>query len=324
MTSPQDPTSSTLGSVDAHGSDRGRGGRLGTAASDVYTVTRKSRRTSFRAVWWRHALALLALAFALFPIVFIVSSAFNNAGTLSTSGLLPTRFGLRNFDALFNDAARPYWTWYKNSLIICGVATVATLVLGAAAAYAFSRLRWTGRRFGLLFILLVQMFPALLAFVALYITFATVGEVIPQIGLNTLWGLLLVYLGGAMGANIWLFKGYFDTIPKELDEAAKIDGASHARVFFTIILPLVTPILATVGILAFVGLWGEFLLASIFLTDADNQTLAVGLYATRNADQNRYFGQFVAGALLASLPVVLVYLSLQRLLIGGMTAGSVK
>jgi arabinogalactan oligomer / maltooligosaccharide transport system permease protein len=321
MTMPGD-TDPTIGAVDAHGSDRGRDGKLDTKASQ--RVLTRSSRTSFRAVWWRHALALLALAFALFPIIFIVSSAFNEAGTLSTSGLLPTRAGLRNFDALFSDPARPYWTWYRNSLIICLVATASTLLLGAAAAYAFSRLRWTGRRFGLLFILLVQMFPGVLAFVALYITFANVGSVIPQIGLNTLWGLLLVYLGGAMGSNIWLFKGYFDTIPKELDEAAKIDGASHARVFFTIILPLVTPILATVAMLAFVGLWGEFLLASIFLTSADNQTLAVGLYATRNADVNRYFGQFVAGALLASLPVVLVYLALQKQLIGGLTSGSVK
>lgn len=324
MTTPNDPTNSALGAVDAYGSDQGRGGQLDTQASQTYQVTTKSRKNSFRAVWWRHALAWLALAFALFPIIFIVSSAFNNAGTLSTSGLWPTRFGTANFDKLFNDGARPFWTWYKNSLIICSIATLFTLLLGAAAAYAFSRLRWTGRRFGLLFILLVQMFPALLAFVALYITFANVGSVIPQVGLNTIWGLLLVYLGGAMGGNIWLFKGYFDTIPKELDEAAKIDGASHARVFITIILPLVTPILATVGMLAFVGLWGEFLLASIFLQSADNQTLAVGLWATRNADQNRYFGQFVAGAVLASLPVVLVYLSLQRLLIGGMTQGSVK
>lgn len=322
MTMPGD-TNPTLGAVDAHGAAVEQDGQLRTKAS-TRRVPNRARRGSFRDVWWRHALALLALAFAMFPIVFIVSSAFNEAGTLSTSGLWPTRAGTGNFDKLFNDPARPYWTWYRNSLIIAGIATLATVALGAAAAYAFSRLRWTGRRFGLLFILLVQMFPAILAFVALYITFANIGSVIPQVGLNTIWGLLLVYLGGAMGANIWLFKGYFDTIPKELDEAAKIDGASHARVFFTIILPLVRPILATVGILAFVGLWGEFLLASIFLTSADNQTLAVGLWATRNANVNQYFGQFVAGAVLASAPVVIVYLMLQKQLIGGMTAGSVK
>ncbi|GAA1155357.1 sugar ABC transporter permease [Ornithinicoccus hortensis] len=275
-------------------------------------------------VWWRHALALLALAFALFPILFIVSSAFNNAGTLSTSGLMPTVIGLDNFHDLFNDPARPYWNWYRNSVVICVVATLCTLFLGASAAYAFSRLRWQGRRAGLLFILLMQMFPAVLAFGALYITFANIGQVLPALGLNTLLGLILVYLGGAMGSNIWLLKGYFDTVPKELDEAAYIDGASHARIFFTVTLRLVTPILATVAMLAFVGLWGEFLLASIFLTDVDQQTLAVGLWQTRNADQNAYFGQFVAGAVLASIPVVLVYLGLQRQLIGGLTQGSVK
>lgn len=283
-----------------------------------------SRTKSGGGVWWRHALALLALAFAIFPILFIVSSAFNNAGTLSTSGLLPTHFGMDNFRDLFNDPARPYWTWFKNSMIISVIATIATLFLGASAAYAFSRLRWQGRRTGLLLILLLQMFPAVLAFGALYITFANIGNILPALGLNTLAGLILVYLGGAMGSNIWLLKGYFDTVPKELDEAAYIDGASHARIFFTITLRLVTPILATVAMLAFVGLWGEFLLASIFLADVNQQTLAVGLWQTRNADVNRYFGQFVAGAVIASLPVVLVYLSLQKQLIGGLTQGSVK
>jgi arabinogalactan oligomer/maltooligosaccharide transport system permease protein len=168
------------------------------------------------------------------------------------------------------------------------------------------------------------MFPAILGFAAIDVTFARVGQVLPGIGLNTLSGLILVYLGGAMGANIWLLKGYFDTVPRELDEAAKIDGASHARIFFSLTLRLVTPILATVGMLAFVGLWGEFLLASIFLTDVNSQTLAVGLWQTRNADQDRYFGQFVAGALIASAPVVLLYLMLQKQLIGGLTQGSVK
>lgn len=295
-------------------------------APEVHDARKRPSQNKPRSggVWWRHALALLALAFALFPIVFIVSSAFNNAGTLSTSGLLPTVFGTENFSDLFNDPIRPYWAWYRNSILICGIATLATLFLGASAAYAFSRLRWSGRRQGLLFILLIQMFPALLAFTAIYVTFARVGEVLPSIGLNTLAGLTFVYLGGAMGSNIWLLKGYFDTVPREMDEAAKIDGASHARIFFTITLRLVTPILATVAILAFVALWGEFLLASIFLTDVSNQTLGVGLYQTRQADQNAYFGQFVAGAVLASIPVVLVYLALQKNLVGGLTSGSVK
>ena len=281
------------------------------------------RRRRGGGVWWRHLLAIVAIVWALFPIVFIVSAAINPSGTLNTAELLPTRMSWSNFDALFNDPARPYTSWYRNSMIVAGVGSLASVFLGACAAYAFSRLRFTGRRPGLLALLLFQMFPALLAFVALYITFDKIGDVLPAIGLNSVYGLMLCYLGGAMGANVWLLKGYFDTVPRELDEAAKVDGASHARIFFTMTLRLVMPILVTVFMLSFVGLFSEFLLASIFLRDVDQQTLGVGLWAMQKADKNRYFGQFCAGAVLASLPVVLLYLSFQRQLISGLTQGSV-
>ena len=276
-------------------------------------------------VWWRHALAVLALIWSLFPIVFIVSAALNPGGSLETSELLPKSFGMVNFDTLFNDANRPFLTWYKNSLIISMVGATASVFIGACAAFAFSRLRFMGRRPGLLALLLLQMFPALLAFVALYTTFVVVGDILPTIGLNTPWGLILAYLGGAMGANVWLLKGYFDTVPRELDEAAKVDGASHARIFFTMTLRLVMPILVTVFMLSFVGLFSEFLLASIFLQNVDSQTLGVGLYSmTIGRERNSLFGQFSAGALLASLPVVLLYLGFQKQLVGGLTQGSVK
>ena len=283
------------------------------------------RPSSSRGIWWRHGLAILALVWSLFPIIFLVSAAINPAGSLETSQLLPKAFSLSNFDTLFSDPARPYGTWYINSMIIALVGSSGSVFIGACAAYSFSRMRFQGRRPGLLALLLLQMFPALLTFVALYITFAKVGDVLPFIGLNTVWGLILVYLGGAMGANVWLLKGYFDTVPRELDEAAKVDGASHARIFFTIILRLVMPILVTVFMLSFIGLYGEFLLASIFLRDVDSQTLGVGLYSmTKGLERNRLFGQFAAGALLASLPVVLMYLAFQKQLVGGLTQGSVK
>ena len=131
---------------------------------------------------------------------------------------------MTNFDALFSDTARPYLTWYKNSMIIAGSGALASVFIGACAAYAFSRMRFTGRRPGLFALLLLQMFPALLAFVALYVTFVRVGNILPAIGINTSAGLILACLGGAMGANVWLLKGYFDTVPRELDEAAKVDG----------------------------------------------------------------------------------------------------
>jgi arabinogalactan oligomer/maltooligosaccharide transport system permease protein len=286
----------------------------------------RPRRGSFRRVWWRHGLAILALVWSLFPIVFIISAALNPSGTMNTAELFPKNISLTNFHALFSDTARPYLTWYKNSMIIAGSGALASVFIGSCAAYAFSRMRFAGRRPGLFALLLLQMFPALLAFVALYVTFVAVGDVLPSFGINTSAGLIVAYLGGAMGANVWLLKGYFDTVPRELDEAAKVDGASHARIFFTMTLRLVMPILVTVFMLSFVGLFGEFLLASIFLRDVDSQTLGVGLWSMMNVkgDRNKYFGQFCAGAMLASLPVVLLYLGFQKQLVGGLTQGSVK
>lgn len=300
----------------------------------VPTVTPAARRSAQGPVrrapgggsmWWRYVLVSIVLVWALFPVMFLVSAALNPAGTLSTSSLFPTEFSTSNLHTLFKDESRPYAQWYRNSLVIGIVGALAQTFIGACAAYAFSRMRFTGRRPGLLALLLLQLFPAFLAFVALYITFAAIGDIIPVVGLNTVWGLLLVYLGGAMGANVWLLKGYFDTVPRELDEAAKVDGASHARIFFTMTLRLVLPILVTVFMLGFVGLYSEFILASIFLRDVDSQTLSVGLYSmTVGNERNRLFGQFATGALLASLPVVILYLGAQRYLVGGLTQGSVK
>ncbi len=284
-----------------------------------------SRAPGGGSMWWRYVLVAVVLVWALFPVMFLISAALNPAGTLSTSSLIPTEFSLSNLQTLLSDQSRPYATWYRNSLIIGLVGALAQTFIGACAAYAFSRMRFTGRRPGLLALLLLQLFPAFLAFVAIYITFAAIGDIIPAIGLNTVWGLLLVYLGGAMGANVWLLKGYFDTVPRELDEAAKVDGASHARIFFTMTLRLVMPILVTVFMIGFVGLYSEFILASIFLRDVDSQTLSVGLYSmTVGNERNRLFGQFATGALLASLPVVVLYLGAQRYLVGGLTQGSVK
>ncbi|MBK6886639.1 MAG: sugar ABC transporter permease [Tetrasphaera sp.] len=295
------------------------------AVPESRSVTVKSSPRPATGAWWRHLLGLLALIWALFPIVFLVSAAINPAGSLETSSLIPKHMSLANFHTLFADTSRPYTSWYKNSMIIALSGALGSVFIGACAAYAFSRMRFQGRRPGLLALLLLQMFPAMLTFPALYLTFANLGDVIPALGLNSIWALILCYLGGAMGANVWLLKGYFDTIPKELDEAAKVDGASHARIFFTMTLRLVMPILVTVFMLSFVGLFSEFLLASIFLRNVDSQTLGVGLYTmTIGNEKNRLFGQFASGALLASLPVVLLYLGFQKYLVGGMTQGSVK
>ncbi|MFF8772711.1 sugar ABC transporter permease [Kitasatospora sp. NPDC015120] len=273
---------------------------------------------------WRHLVALLAVGFALFPLLFVVSAALNPLGTLQSSTLLPEHASLANFTALFTDEQYPFGRWLANTALICGSFAVLNVLLGICSAYAFSRFRFRGRRVGLLTVLLAQMFPQFLAVVSLYLLFAGIGDVLPAIGLDTPWGLLLVYLGGAMGVNTWLMKGYLDTIPKEVDEAARVDGAGHAQIFFRIILPLAAPMLVVVGILSLTTALNDVILAGIFLTSNESKTVAVGLYGIISGQQDQNYGLFAAGALVTSLPVIVVYQFLQRYLAQGLTAGSVK
>ncbi|MCQ4084069.1 sugar ABC transporter permease [Streptomyces sp. RB6PN25] len=275
-------------------------------------------------VWWRHLIGLVALVFALFPIVFLVSAALNPVGTLSTTSLLPDGVSLNNFAKLLSDPNSPYLRWYGNTLLICGVSAMLNVLIGAGGAFAFSRLRFRGRRAGLITVLLVQMFPNFIAVVALYLVFIQIGSVFPAAGLNTSLGLILVYLGGAMGVNTWLLKGYLDTIPRELDESALIDGATSGQVFFRITLPLAAPMLVVVGLFSFVANLNEILLANVFLTDTSQKTLAIGLFGLVSGEHNTDYGEFAAGSLLAGLPVVLIYLYLQKYLVKGLTAGAVK
>jgi arabinogalactan oligomer/maltooligosaccharide transport system permease protein len=276
----------------------------------------------FRQVGWRHIVGIIALFFAIFPILFVVSSAFNPLGTLSSSSLIPNNASFENFNKLFETTS--FTRWFFNSIVIAVISSVLSLFISACAAFAFSRYRFKGRRTGMLFILLVQMFPQFLAIVAIYLMFVTISSLYPAIGFNTSWSLILLFMGGALGVNTWLMKGFFDTIPKDLDESATVDGATHSQIFFGIILPLVAPILAVTGLLAFIGVMSEFIVSSIFLTEDSAKTAAVGLYGLVSAERNANFGVFAAGALIVAIPTVALFQFLQRYIVGGMTAGAVK
>ena len=276
----------------------------------------------FSRVGWRHLVALLALAFSLFPILFVASAALNPLGTLSSTSLVPAGASLGNFTRLVADTGFP--RWFGNSVLIAGLAAVTSIFLSALAAYAFSRMRFRGRRVGLLALLLIQMFPQFLAIVAIFLIFSTITDLWPAIGFNSPWGLVLLYLGGALGVNTWLMKGFFDTVPRELDESAIVDGATHAQVFFRILVPLVAPILAVTGLLAFIGTINEFLIANVFLTDTSAKTLSVGMYGLVAGERNNNFGIFCAGTLLTAVPTVVVFQFLQRYIVNGLTAGAVK
>lgn len=281
-----------------------------------------ARRAWWREVGWRHVVALLAIGFALFPILFVLSAAINPLGTLSSSELLPTGASLDNFADLLTGTSFP--RWFVNSLSIAALAAAASVFVSTLAAYAFSRMRFRGRRVGLLSLLLIQMFPQFLAIVTIFLMFTTITDYWPAIGFNTAGGLMLLYLGGALGANTWLTKGFLDTVPREIDESATVDGASHVQIYFRIMLPLITPILAVAALLAFIATINEFLIANVFLTRDDSKTLAVGMYGMIAGQRNANFGMFAAGTLLTAIPTVLVFQVLQRYIVHGLTAGAVK
>ncbi|WJL96412.1 sugar ABC transporter permease [Microbacterium sp. ET2] len=299
--------------------------RRGAAAAEkAAPAPRRPFGRWFRETGWRHIIGIVMLLFCAFPLAYVLSASLNPGGTLLTANSLFSTFDLGAYFRLFENPSQPYGAWFVNTLVI-GLATAfGTVLLGALAAYAFSRMRFTGRRFGLLTLLLVQMFPQLLAFVAIFLLMSAIADIFPALGLNSQLGLIMVYLGGALGVNTYLMYGFFNTVPASIDEAAKIDGAGHARIFFTIILRLVAPILAVVGLLSFLATTNDFVIASVVLSDPDKQTLAVGLYQFVSQETARNWSVFAAGAVLAAIIPVALFLALQRFIVGGLTAGSVK
>lgn len=297
----------------------------------------------------RLVIAAILIIFSIFPVLWIVSAAFNPANSLATAKLIPDNAGWDNFYILYPTADSvvrewsvnllgrdifpqipagkfvfPFWTWWWNSIKIASISTFLVLFITTTAAYAFSRFRFAGRQAMLKAILLIQVFPNLLALVAIFLMISQVGDIIPRLGLNTHAGLILVYMGGAMGINIWLMKGFMDTIPRDIDESAMVDGASRWQIFYLLILPLLRPILVVIGILSFIGTYGDFVLARILLKSTEQYTLMVGLQIFTSGQFSQKWGAFSVGALMGALPIMVIYLALQDQIVGGLTTGAVK
>lgn len=306
------------------------------AADTQAVVARKParRRRKIGDSWWRHLVGIVAALIALFPVWFVVSAAFDRSDSVSGTSLVPTVFTLRNFGNILHNTVpdrtvqghvdSAFGRWYLNTFFLALITAFVTVVLGALAAYAFSRFRFRGRRMGMLFLLLIQMFPQLLLVVAIYLIVLNVGGVFHVIGLNTFTGLIVVYLGGALGVNAWLLKGFFDTIPAELDESARVDGATPAQIFWGVVLPLALPVLAVVGLISFVSTLNEFVIASALLQTQDHLTLPVGMRGFIDQQYGQRWGPFTAGALIAAVPAAILFLSLQKWIVSGLTQGSVK
>jgi len=299
--------------------------------SQTYETLRTSQKFQKRfSVVVRMIIALVLIFFSIFPVLWIISASFSGTQTRSSPTPIPARASFINYQRLFGlDPTYKfgdliYQKWVFNSVKVASISTILSLSLTTLAAYAFSRLRFKGRVTILKGILLIQVFPNLLALVAIYVLIFQTGQIISGLGLNTHAGLILVYLGGSMGINIWLMKGFLDTIPRAIDESGMVDGATHFQIFWNLLLPLLRPILVVIGILSFIGVYGDFILARILLTDVEKYTLMVGLQIFTAGQFDQKWGVFAAGALLGALPIMVVYLILQDQIAGGLTAGAVK
>jgi ABC-type maltose transport system permease subunit len=278
-----------------------------------------------RVLGWRYAIAMLVVLFALYPVVWMVSASINPVDTLSSAELIPEGATFDNYrEIIDNPEASPFMTWLLNTWKISLIVAALNIILAAMAGYAFSRFRFKGRRLGLLSLLLVQVFPQYLTFVAIFLILDQIGEVFPAIGLDTHAGLMLVYLGGAIGFNAFLIKGFMDSIPISLDESARVDGASPSVIFWRIILPLTRPILAVLFVITFIITFGEFILARTLLSSIGQLTYAVGLQTFTRTDYAAKWGQLAAGAVIGALPIVVTFLVFQRQIVGGLTQGAVK
>lgn len=272
----------------------------------------------------RYALALILILFAVIPALWIVSASLNPAKSLTGGTFFPENPGIINYQELVTNGFFPYLTWLFNSIKVATITTLLTVFLTCLSGYTLSRFRFRGRRAFMVAILILNVFPSILAMVAIFSMLQQLGLYVAALGLDTHTALICIYVAGSMGINVLLVKAYIDSIPLELDESALVDGATPWQTFRHIILPIMMPIVITIGVLTFIAAYGDFVIARVLLKSSDNLTVMVGLqlFQTDRFDQD--FGMITAGAVLAAIPIILIYIPLQKYVIDGLTAGSVK
>ena len=285
---------------------------------------------------WRvmaaHLGLIVFIALIMFPLVMIVSISLR-PGNFATGDVIPTTISFEHWklalgipyqapDGSLVEPPFPVLRWLWNSVKIAGLSALSIVAISTTAAYAFARMTFKFKNPILNSMLLLQMFPSVLALVAIFAIFDTIGNYVPWLGVETHAGVILAYVGG-IALHIWTIRGYFDTIPVEIEECAKVDGATHFQAFRYVLLPMAVPIMMVVFVLAFIGGIIEYPIASILLRQVDNLTLAVGskyfLY-----EQKYLWGDFAAAAVLSGVPITIVFLLAQRWIISGLTAGGVK
>jgi arabinogalactan oligomer/maltooligosaccharide transport system permease protein len=278
-----------------------------------------------------HVILLIYVVVTLYPLLWVFTIGFSGQQGLMIVDIpanatfmdrlraimpWPAHFSFSNFVSVFTD--QPFARWLLNSVIVATATTILGVFLACTAAYAFSRFRFPGRRTGLMSFLVSQMFPGTLMLIPLYII------IVQWLGLGSNFiGLILVYSITGIPFCVWMLKGYFDTIPRELEESALMDGASAATIFYRIVLPLAKPAVAVTALFSFMTAWNEFIQAATFMDKANMYTAPVGLRFFVGGFSQQW-GYFAAGAIVTAIPIVALFLFLQKYLVSGLTAGAVK
>lgn len=289
---------------------------MSNSASNLPARRKKFSARDVFATFGVYALLIFMALLVLTPIVWIIGASFNPMSSLLSATAFPENPTVLHYVKLIKETKFVYW--YANTLKIALINMAISVVLTSMTSYVFSRFRFKGKRAGLLSILILQMFPSFMGMMATY-------NILWQLNLlDTHFGLILTYAAGQVPYNTWLVKGYLSNIPRSLDEAAKLDGASNLRIFTQIILPLMKPILIFVALSQFITPWMDFIFPRMILSSPEKKTLAIGLYDMINANTNNNFTTFAAGAILVAVPITILYVCLQKYLIQGVTAGANK
>ena len=280
-------------------------------------LSSKNKRNLNKALTYLLLIAVCVII--IYPLLWTIGASFNPGNSLVSTSLIPENPTTEHYTQLFaGEGNLHYKQWYLNSLKISIFTMIFSLISVSFTAYAFSRFRFKGKKNGLMLFMLLQMIPQFSALTAIFV----LGQMLGLI--NSHWLLILIYVGGQIPMNAYLLKGYMDSIPMDLDESARIDGASRTRIFFQIILPLSRPMLAVVAMNGFTGPLGDFALSSVILRDPEAYTLPIGLYKLVSDKMGASYTTFAAGAILISIPIVIAFLSLQKHFVSGLAAGGTK
>ena len=281
------------------------------------SVKHSVKKSNFVRLSLSYLLLFMVSVIIIYPLVWTVGASLNPGSSLLNTSIIPENFSFLHYQELFNGNI-DYAAWYWNSMKISVLTMILTLISVSFTAYAFSRFRFRGRQNGLMLFLLLQMIPQFSALIAIFVLSQLLGLI------NSHLALVLIYVGGMIPMNTWLMKGYLDAIPKDLDESARMDGASSFRIFIEIIMPLSRPILAVVALFSFTGPLGDFILSSTILRTPDKYTLPIGLYNLVAQKMGASYTTYAAGAVLIAVPVAILYLALQKYFVSGLTSGSTK